>query len=330
VTARIGRRRFIRVAAAAASLPALGLGREAGARAPLLRWEGTALGAHASLVLAHPDREAAERLVARCVDEIARLEAVFSLYRPDSALTRLNEAGELREPPLDLVVLLEESLRLSRLSHGAFDVTVQPLWQLYAEHFAAAHADPAGPAPEAIAAARGLVDWRAVEVAPTLVRLARPGMAVTLNGIAQGYVTDRVADLLREAGMTQVLVDLGEIRALGGHPDGRPWRVGLNGAAPREIELVDLAVATSAGSGTAFDRSGRFHHLFDPATGSSANHWRSVSVTAPRATVADALSTALSIVVPAAAGEMLAAAAPARAWLTDGSGETRVLSALGA
>jgi thiamine biosynthesis lipoprotein len=330
VTAPMDRRRFIRIAASAAGLPALGFAREAGAEVPLFRWEGTALGARASLVLAHPDRRAAEPLVARCVMEIERLEAVFSLYRSDSALARLNRDGEMREPPLDLVVLLEESLRFSRLSRGAFDVTVQPLWQLYAGHFAAPDADPAGPAPETIAAARGLVDWRAVEVTPTLVRLDRPGMAVTLNGIAQGYVTDHVADLLREAGMRQVLVDLGEIRMLGGHPDGRPWRVGLEGAAQREIELADLAVATSAGSGTMFDRSGRFHHLLDPASGTSAGHWRSVSVTAARATLADGLSTTLSIVAPAAAGEVLAAAAPARAWLTNGSGETRVLAAPGA
>ena len=127
------------------------------------------------------------------------------------------------------------------------------LRELYAIAQAGRPAGPGGehPAPEAIAAARGLVDWRAVEVAPTLVRLARPGMAVTLKGIAQGYVTDRVADLLRAAGMTQVLVDLGEIRAVGGHPDGRPWRVGLEGTARREIELADMAVATSAGSGHA-------------------------------------------------------------------------------
>jgi thiamine biosynthesis lipoprotein len=131
--------------------------------------------------------------------------------------------------------------------------------------------------------------------------------------------------------MTQVLIDLGEIRALGGHPDGRPWRVGLEDGAwrettAREIAIVDLAVATSAGSGTTFDRSGRFHHLLDPTTGTSAGHWRSVSVTAPRATVADALSTTLSIVAPAAVGDVLAATAPARAWLTDGNGETRVVS----
>jgi thiamine biosynthesis lipoprotein len=330
VTAPLSRRRFTRVAAAAVGLPAPGLARRGRAGVPLFRWEGMALGARASLVLAHPDRQAAERLVARCIMEIDRLEAVFCLYRPGSALARLNRAGALREPPLELTVLLEESLRFSRVSHGAFDVTVQPLWQLYAAHFAAAAADPAGPAPEAVAAARGLVDWRAVEVSPASIRLARPGMAVTLNGIAQGYVTDRVADLLREAGMTQVLVDLGEIRALAGHPDGRPWRVGLEGAAWREIELVDMAVATSAGSGTVFDRSGCFHHLFDPATGRSAGHWRSVSVVAPRATVADALSTTLSIVAPAAAEAVLAATGPARAYLTDDNGKTRVLAAPGA
>jgi len=130
--------------------------------------------------------------------------------------------------------------------------------------------------------------------------LARAGMAVTLNGIAQGYVTDRVAALLRAHGMDHVLIDLGETRALGAHPDGRPWRVGLADPGDpdriaEQVPLADMALATSGGYGTRFEASGRHNHLIDPRSGICAPADRSVSVVAPDATTADAASTALSL-----------------------------------
>jgi thiamine biosynthesis lipoprotein len=96
-----------------------------------------------------------------------------------------------------------------------------------------------------------------------------------------------------------VLVNMGEMRALQGHADGTPWRIGI--ADPdrpwhsfRTLPLVGRAIATSGGYGTVFDAGGRHHHLFDPRSGDSANYYRSVSVIAPDATTADALSTGLS------------------------------------
>ena len=154
--------------------------------------------------------------------------------------------------------------------------------------------------------AQALVGYTAIAIDGPEIRFARPGMAVTLNGIAQGYITDRVAALLQDAGMAQVLLDIGECRALGRHPDGRPWRVGLRRAAQpetvaRTVALADRAVATSAGIASPFDASGRHHHLFDPATGRPAHMAGQVSVIAPSATMADALSTALAVSPPARA-----------------------------
>ena len=102
-------------------------------------------------------------------------------------------------------------------------------------------------------------------------------MAITLNGIGQGYVTDRVVELLREGGVEHALVDMGETRAIGDHPAGGAWSVGLEDpASPGQvldrIELIDRAVATSGGYGTQFDPAGRFNHIFDPADGSTS--WR--------------------------------------------------------
>lgn len=263
-------------------------------------WRGVALGADAVLQMHHPDPEAADRIIATALAEVRRLERIFSLYDPDSALVQLNRDGRLEAPPADLVRLLSSSIRFGELTGGAFDVTVQPLWRAYADHFARADADPDGPDSAVVRQALALVDCRAIEVEPRQVRLARPGMAVTCNGIAQGYITDRVVEILRREGIASSLVDMGEIRAFGRHPGGAPWTAGLEdpqalGRIYERLELVDRAVATSGGYGLQFDPAGRFNHLLNPADGESAHRYLAVSVVAAEATVADALSTAFSL-----------------------------------
>ena len=196
--------------------------------------------------------------------------------------------------------LLDEGHDYAELTGGAFDVTVQPFWRVYADHFARRGADPKGPPEAALQAARRVVDYRGLGVGSRRVAFDRPGMAVTLNGIAQGYITDRVAELLRANGLDNVLVDLGEMRGVGLRPGGTPWRVGIRdprraGQTVRTVELADGAIATSGGYGTTFDQTGHSNHLFDPGTGHCADRYLSVSVTAPLATTADALSTAFSL-----------------------------------
>lgn len=295
--AALSRRRAIQVTAALAGVGLL----PAASRAALkpLVWRGTALGATSSLTLYHPDEEEARRLLESVLVEIDRLERVFSLYRADSAVSRLNRDGRLEAPPLELVELLGQARSVSELTDGAFDVTVQPLWRLYADHFARPDTDPNGPGQADLARALSLVDYRAVQVSGGALAFERPGMAVTLNGIAQGYITDRVATLLRRAGFDRVLIDLGEIRALGRHPDGRPWTAGIAHPEDRhrllhELALEDRALATSAATGLRFEPSGRHHHLFDPRSGYSVRRYDSVSVLAPSAALADGLSTGFS------------------------------------
>lgn len=316
---RLTRRRFIAVSAGVAGTAAFA-GPAAGQ--PLVEWRGVALGATAAIRLAHPDRAEAQALLQHCVAEIARLEKIFSLYRADSQLCRLNAAGRLAPPSLELVEVLAYAREVSAASEGAFDVTVQPLWQLYRDHFAAPDAALQGPSVDDTLA---LVDWRRVDVGADAIAFQRPGMAVTLNGIAQGYITDRVAALLRRAGMTSVLMDLGEIRALGNRPDETPWRVGLaNPASPdrlgARLDLRDAALATSGGYGTPFETSGRYNHLIDPRSGRAAPLRRSVSVMAENATLADAASTALALLPDDAAQALLRRLGAAQAWIQDDAG----------
>lgn len=330
---RLDRRRFLSITAAAGGMSLVPLALAGAATgSALYRWRGTALGAEASIVLHHPDADAARSLVGACVAEIERLEKVFSLYREDSAISRLNRDGVLKAPPLELTHLLGDCRRFSRMTDGAFDVTVQPLWRLYAEHFARPGADPAGPGPSALMRAQTLVDHGGVTVDPARVSFARPGMAITLNGIAQGYITDRVAEMLRAEGIERVLLDLGEVRAVGLHPSGRPWQVGRRDPRALDrvvdtIELSDRALAISAPAATRFDESGHHHHLFDPKTGRAAQHAYSVSVFARDAVTADALSTAFCIMPEAGVRDVMADVEDISAQITKMNGDTETYSA---
>ena len=292
----LSRRRFISISA---STLAVGLipGTAPMAQMQSVRWQGIAMGAHAELTLIHPNRKQAEKALQLIQNEIRRLETVFSLYDQSSALSRLNRSGVLDAPPLDLIRCLDDARKISQITAGAFDVTVQPLWDLYARHFSADQKEGNGPSPLELKRATALVDYKSVQFSPQQISFAKPGMAVTLNGIAQGYITDRVTERLKEHGFLNVLIDLGETRGLGLREDASPWQVGIKDPDKpdrlfRKIALNDKALATSGGYGTRFGSTDQHHHLFDPKSGRSATGWKSISVIADDATRADALSTA--------------------------------------
>jgi thiamine biosynthesis lipoprotein len=325
------RRRVLGILAAASGLPLPGRAATSPrAEASLVTWRGPVLGGVGSIALHHPDRAAAERLIARALAEIRRAEALFSLWRADSLLSELNRRGVLVAPPAEMPRLLAEAQRVSALTGGVFDVTVQPLWRLYRNHFATPGADPEGPPRPALEAALALVGHRHLLVARDRVALARRGMAVTLNGIAQGHVTDRVVAVLRAGGVEHTLVDLGEARALGTHPAGRPWRAALEDPEVPErpwgrLDLIDRALASSGDAGFVFDAAGRFTHLLDPRSGCSPRLHRAVAVTAPQATLADALSTAFALMPEPAIAAALGALPGVEAHLLRPGGTTAQL-----
>ena len=266
------RRRFITITAAllpSMAIPDTGLHVET----------GIALGARITLRLRHPE---APRLAAMAMAEIRRLEAVFSLYMPGSALARLNRDGVLHAPPFELLECLGLAGAVHAASEGRFDPSVQPLWTAEAE--ATQRGRPLSEAERAAAAA--LTGWSRVQATPEAISL-HPGMALTLNGIAQGAIADRVAALLSAHGLTRALIDTGELVAL---PEG-DWPVRL--PAGDSMALRDGALATSAPLGMTFGGDGISSHILDPRTARPvALRWRSVTVSAPSAALADALSTA--------------------------------------
>lgn len=331
----LSRRRTLRILAAAAGLPlAIGGLRALAPGARYHSWTGEALGAQSSLHIWSPDGSAAERMIARTRVEIARIERIFSLSRSDSEIAALNRTGAIERPSADMVELVNTAQALGTRSGGAYDVTVQPLWRLYESLFWGPGEDRDNIEGRALEVARAVVDYRNIEAGRRRIAFARPDMSITLNSIAQGYLTDRVADMLRTEGFEHVYVDLGEIRALGANPEGKPWHIGIRdareaAAIERTIDVVDQAISVSGGYGTVFEPTGRYHHIFDPATGLSAARMVDVTVIAPRARDADGLSTAIYVAGEDRAAELLAGYPGSRAIITRLDGSSVTLTAAG-
>ncbi len=279
ISRKINRRRVISILAGAGALPFLGAQAQAAAE-----WKGIALGAEARIILDHPD---AKRLIPLAVAEIRRLENIFSLYLPDSQLARLNQAGALDQPAFEMIELLSICARMVEQTHGAFDPTVQTLWALYAAKAGKGEMPP----DDQIAGALDLTGWDKVSFSSDRLTFVRPGMALTLNGIAQGYIADKVSTLLRQNGVTNVLINTGEISGLGLAPDGRNWPVRLGDQNGQLIGLSNMCVATSSPRATTFDAQGQIGHILDPRTGRPGGKWQQVSVVTRYAAEADALST---------------------------------------
>lgn len=222
--------------------------------------------------------------------EIARLERIFSLYLPHSQIRQLNTTGQLRAPAPEFIELLDLCAGLHAASGGAFDPTIQPLWQALARAEAGRQTIDRREYRE-IAARCG---WQNLRFDSRNVTLSNAG-ALTLNGIAQGFITDRIAMLLRARGLSDILIDMGEIAAIG----PKSWQVGI--ALPdhhitRRISLSDRAIASSAPAATLLSPEKGLGHILDPrsATPRKPPH-RLVSVSAPSAALADGLSTSLCL-----------------------------------
>ena len=264
-----------------------------------LHWaERTWLGLGTTLHLraAHRDPAQLDEALDAAVARVRQIEAQMSLFQPGSALNQLNRDGQLRQPSADLLAVLRLAQSVAQRSQGQFDVTVQPLWLAFAQ------AQNEGRLPSAVevAQARQAVGWRGLEVDAHTLRLARPGMGVTLNGIAQGYAADAVKAVLQAHGVAHALIDTGEWAALGQPAPDRPWQLGVEhprvpGQFITRLALTGRSLATSADNQCTFSPDCRHHHIFDPRTGYSPTELASVTVAAPSCAVADALTKVMFV-----------------------------------
>jgi thiamine biosynthesis lipoprotein len=259
-----------------------------------LQWASrtlSAMGTSMTMQLAHTNAASALRALDAAVAEIRHIEDQMSLFRPDSAICQLNRTGRLDHPHPDMLEILRIAQRVAQRSQGAFDITVQPLWLA----FESASSRGCLPSAEAVVAARQFVGWRGLQVTDAAAVLERPGMGITLNGIAQGYAADKVKARLQSLGIEHALIDAGEWASLGRPAHAGDWTLGV--ASPRDaqhlltgIAMQGRCVATSADDQCTFSPDFVNHHIFDPHTGHSPLELSGVTVVAPTCVMADALT----------------------------------------
>jgi len=242
---------------------------------------------------------AARPLLAAGMAEFDRIESWMSTYREDSEISRVNRLAA-REPVKaspELYGIVQRSLEMSVLSDGAFDITFDSVGKLY-DFRAGVHPDAA-----AIRKSLPAIDYRHVLLDPvaSTIRFSQEGTRINLGGIGKGYACDRVADLIRKAGVRSGRINAGGDTRLIGDRQGQPWMVGIRDpdAADRWVTRLALdneAISTAGDYERFFDKDGvRYHHIINPKTGDSARGIRSVTVIGPDATMTDGLDDAVFI-----------------------------------
>jgi thiamine biosynthesis lipoprotein len=279
-----------------------------------------AFGTTMSVQVAHDNEREALLAIDAALAAAGAVDQLMTLHRDDSQVRQLNLHGVLAQPDARLMTVLKFARQLSRQTDGAFDITVQPLWELYA----AAAARDSLPEQRARHAAMAQTGWRRMTLGPDRVVL-EPGMAITLNGVAQGYAVDLARQSLNHHGIRSALLDTGEFGARGEKTLHNPWTIGVrdprNAAAMVGIVPMDQrCVATSGDYETVFSDDYAHHHIFDPATGDSPTQLASVTVLAPTGLQADGWSTAFMVLGRQRAIELTAQLRDVDLLLVDKSG----------
>ncbi len=275
---------------------------------------------------AGPALDEITRSIQRALEDVNRR---MSTWRDDSEVSRFNAAGADEWFPVteDTAALVAMADAVSRLSAGAFDITIGPVVDLWGFGPGEVRVVPPDPADiEAALAGSGYGGIEAREDPPAL-RKARASTAIDLSAIAKGHAVDRVAAVLDQAGMTDYLVEVGgELRVRGHNRFGKRWTVAIEDplaagrAVHRVINVSDTAIATSGDYRNFFEYDGRrYSHTIDPRTGWPVSHELvSVTVLDPSAALADALATALLVLGPQAGGELAERAEVAAYFIVRG------------
>jgi thiamine biosynthesis lipoprotein len=240
------------------------------------------------------DAGLARAAAVRAMEEVARVEAKYSRYRPEPLLSRINAAagGDFVAIVAETEGLLDYADACWRQSAGLFDATsgvLRRAWRFDVERV---------PTEAELAPLLALIGWDRVERSPRHVRLASPGRELDFGGFGTEYAVDRAALVLREGGIESAVVSLaGDVVVLGPQPGGEPWRVGIRhprraGAVVATLPIASGALATSGDYERFIEVDGVRHcHILDPRSGHSARGFQSVSVHAPSCLVAGSATT---------------------------------------
>ena len=264
--------------------------------------EEAIMGTAVRVELWHDDATAAHAAMSAVMDEMHRIDASMSPFKPDSELSRINREAARKPVPIsqEMFDLIARSIYFSKLSGGAFDITFSSVGYLYDYR---AHLKPTE---EQIAKALPGINYRHLQLDPNArtIHYARPGVRIDLGGIAKGYAVDNCIAILKDRGIGNAIVTAGGDSRLLGDRHGRPWSVGIRdprrrGEVVAVLPLADVAISTSGDYERFFEEAGvRYHHIINPKTGKSATGVRSVTVIGPDGVTTEGLTKSVFVKGP--------------------------------
>jgi FAD:protein FMN transferase len=273
------------------------------ARADWVRREEAIMGTRIYVEAWHDDPVKGEQALDAVMDDMRRIDALMSHYRPDSQLSQINARAAVEAVTVDpeLFDLIRTSIHFSEVTAGAFDITYASVGYLY-DYPRHVH-----PSEAQIQAALPGVNYRNLLLDPErhTVKFAREGMRIDLGGIAKGYACDRGVEILKRFGIAHAIVTAGGDTRLLGDRRGRPWMVGIRHPDDKNrvvlsMPLENVGISTSGDYERYFDEGGiRYHHIIDPKTGHSPSAVRSVTIIGPTATDTEGWSKGVFIKGPA-------------------------------
>ena len=296
--ANLSRRRFLTLSVATSAAALVPARLMAQTKAPII-WTGIVLGADASIKI-YGDEAKAHLAIKSALSVIKEHETQLSIYDPSSSLSRLNKSGKLdlhEEQDSSLYQLTLQSKIINQNTDGLFDPTIQPLFEIYAKN-------KGYPSKVDLEKAKALIGIDKVETSNAAhLKFQQKGMALTFNGIAQGFITDKVRQSLNRSGYDHALINIGEYSA-----GTRPAKIGIADAHGSVFDIAVLrnqAIATSSPSTYLFPDG--TSHILHPSGSKRPAIWDTVSVVAENAMLADGYSTALALAADEALAEKLVA-----------------------
>jgi FAD:protein FMN transferase len=266
------------------------------------RVEDGIMGTRIAVELWAENRASGEAHIEAVLNEMRRVDAAMSTYKPTSELSIVNQRAATEPVTIgsELFDLLTTAMQYSRDTDGAFDVTYASVGYMYD------YRNRKRPDQSSIDRALSAIDYRHVmlDAKARTVRFSQPGVRVDLGGIGKGHAVDRGIAVLQSRGVTRALVTAGGDSRIIGDRFGAPWVVGIRHPDRKDeviarIPLEDAAISTSGDYERYFDDNGvRYHHIIDPHTGHSASKVRSATIIGPSATRTDGLSKTAFVLGP--------------------------------
>jgi len=238
-----------------------------------------------------------EDLIDKCFEAVKDYEKLFSRTDPESELYALNQRGRM-EVSGELLEVIKTALHYCELSGGRFDITMGEVSAMYGF----SSPSPAKPSEKRIISAMSHTGWEKIQIEGSTVILGDPEAVIDLGAIAKGYIADRLAGMLRDAGVDSAIIDLGgNIVCVGGKPDGSDFKVGIqypygdSSTVIATASLQDMSVVTSGVYQRYFEENGKlYHHILDPDSGYPVeNGLLSVSIISEKSVDCDGLSTSV-------------------------------------